>query len=221
MDPYFDKLIKSVKALANPVRADFSRKYLRDQFECLGIPAKELRACIRNFLKEHGFPEMEQLGDFILSLWELPEREFQYVAIEILQKRAKKLRKQDIEWIELLIARKSWWDTVDALAAWICGTFFILYPEETKPVTGKWMQSGNLWLQRSSLLFQLKYKKNTDTVLMADYIEQLSMHTDFFIRKAIGWVLREYSKTDRDWVSQFINTHSLSGLSTREASKYL
>ncbi len=83
------------------------------------------------------------------------------------------------------------------------------------------MKSGNMWLQRSALLFQLKYKQDTDTVLLANYIEQLSSHKDFFIRKAIGWVLREYSKTNKEWVREFLNHHTLSGLSVREASKYL
>jgi 3-methyladenine DNA glycosylase AlkD len=221
MKAYIKNLAEEIRALADPGRAEFAKKYMRDMFEFIGTDAKTLRNCIHNYVKENGFPEMNQLGEFSLTLWELPEREFQYTALEIVRKLSKKLDKEDIKWIELLIVRKSWWDTVDGLAGWVCGTYFNLFPEQIKPVTGRWMKSGNLWLQRSSLLFQMKYKQNTDTNLLADYIGQLSSHPDFFIRKAIGWILREYSKTNKEWVKEFVNNHSLSGLSIREASKYL
>ncbi len=221
MDAYTNNLVNAIRKLADPVRAAYAKKYMRNQFEYIGPDSKILRNCIRDFVKENGYPAIDSLGDFCLTLWELPEREFQYTAIEIIRKLSKKLRKEDSMWIEQLIVKKSWWDTVDGIAGWICGDYFIRYPEQIKPVTERWMESGNMWLQRSALLFQLKYKKNTDTAMLANYIEQLTDHKDFFIRKAIGWVLREYSKTNKEWVKNFIDTHILSGLSVREASKYL
>jgi len=124
-------------------------------------------------------------------------------------------------WLEQLIVQKSWWDTVDGLASWIIGTYFQLYPQTVVGVTEKWMNSGNMWLQRTSLIFQLKYKKNTDTQLLSNYILRLADRKEFFIRKAIGWVLREYSKTNKQWVKNFIQTNKLSALSYREASKYV
>jgi 3-methyladenine DNA glycosylase AlkD len=221
MEAYIQNLAKELRALKDPVRAEFAKKYMRHQFEFLGLDAKTLRNCIRNYIKENGYPEIEHLGEFALKLWDMPEREFQQTAIEIVNKLSKKLRSDDIHWIEQLIIKKSWWDTVDGLAAWICGTYFNLFPAQIKPVTEKWMKSGNMWLQRSALLFQLKYKANTDTQLLADYIERLADHKDFFIRKAIGWILREYSKTNKEWIREFVNNHALSGLSVREASKYI
>lgn len=221
MQEYIHNLEKEIRALADPVRAEFAKKYMRNQFEFVGPDAKTFRTCVDNYIRRNGYPEMDQLGEFSLTLWALPEREFQQAVIHIVRKLSKKLRKKDIEWIEKLIVSKSWWDTVDGLAGWICGTYFNTYPEQVKPVTAKWMNSDNIWLQRTSLLFQLKYKQNTDTELLANYIEQLATHTDFFIRKAIGWILREYSKTDKDWVRNFLNSHTLSGLSVKEASKYL
>lgn len=221
MESYIKNLAKELRALKDPVRAEFAKKYMRNQFEFIGPDTKTMRLCIDNYVKKNGYPEIEKLGDFSLRLWEFPERDFQQTAIHIIRKLAKKLRKEDIEWIEQLIVKKSWWDTVDGLAGWICGTYFTLYPGQVKPVTEKWIKSGNMWLQRSALLFQLKYKANTDTQLLAGYIERLADHKDFFIRKAIGWILREYSKTNKEWVREFINNHMLSGLSVREASKYL
>lgn len=221
MQEYIHNLEKEIRALADPVRAEYAKKYMRNQFEFIGPDTKTFRVCVDSYIKRYGYPEMDKLGEFSLTLWELPEREFQQAAIHIVRKLSKKLRKKDIEWIEKLIISKSWWDTVDGLAGWICGTYFNIYPEQIKPVTAKWMNSGNIWLQRTSLLFQLKYKQNTDTELLAKYIEQLATHTDFFIRKAIGWILREYSKTNKQWVRNFLNNHTLPGLSVREASKYL
>lgn len=221
MEEYIQNLAEEIRALANPVRAEFAKKYMRNKFEFIGPDAKTLRNCIRSYVRENGYPDINRLGEFSLTLWEFPEREFQHTALEIIRKLSKKLNKRDIEWIEQLIVHKSWWDTVDGLAGWICGTYFSLFPEQINPVTGRWMKSGNLWLQRSSLLFQLKYKQNTDTKLLAKYIEQLASHPDFFIRKAIGWILREYSKTNKEWVREFVNSHTLSGLSVKEASKYL
>jgi 3-methyladenine DNA glycosylase AlkD len=96
------------------------------------------------------------------------------------------------------------------------------YPDQIKPVTTRWMDSGNIWLQRSCLLFQLSYKKDTDLALLFGFIEKLAGHKSFWIRKAIGWVLREYSKTDPQTVRHFIDAHpGLSGLSKREALKVI
>ena len=221
MEKYIQDLIRRIRELADPVRAEFAKKYMRNQFEFIGPDTKTFRTCIDNYIQQKGYPEIDQLGKFSLALWELPEREFQQAAIHIIRKQSKKLRKKDIQWIEKLIVKKSWWDTVDGLAGWICGTYFNLFPEQIKPVTESWMKSGNMWLQRSALLFQLKYKQNTDTDLLSDYIQQLAAHPDFFIRKAIGWILREYSKTNKAWVKEFVTSHTLSGLSLREASKYI
>lgn len=221
MEEYNQNLINEVKSLANPERAKFAKKYLRNQFEFIGPDANTLRECINRFTKINGYPPIDKLGDFALFLWEQPEREFQHTAIHIIRKLLKKIRVEDMAWIEKLIIKKPWWDTVDGLAGWICGYYFKMYPEQIKPVTELWMKSGNMWLQRSALLFQLKYKANTDTQLLANYIELLADHKDFFIRKAIGWILREYSKSNKAWVKEFVNTHELSGLSVREASKYI
>lgn len=88
-------------------------------------------------------------------------------------------------------------------------------------LTTRWMNSDNMWLQRTCLLFQLKYKTSTDTQLLSSFIKPLSSSNEFFIRKAIGWALREYSKTDPDFVIQFTKENTLSGLSEREALKWL
>jgi len=218
---YLSPLIEKLESSGNTERAIASKKYLKDQFESLGIYSKIRREIIKEFLDKYDLPPIHKMEDISFYLWNLPERDFQHTAIDILDKVKKQLRKNDIVWLEQLIVQKSWWDTVDGLAAWIIGTYFQLYPQTIVAVTEKWMDSGNMWLQRTSLIFQLKYKKNTDTQLLSAYILRLADRKEFFIRKAIGWVLREYSKTNRQWVKNFIQTNKLSPLSYREASKYI
>lgn len=221
MEKYLLPLVESFRAAENPERAYWSKRYLKDQFEFIGLDAKQLRMLLREFFTEFGYPEIQYMESFCRYLWELPEREYQAAGVEVLRKMAKKLEKEDIKWIEKLITTKSWWDTVDGLAVWVVGNYFRKYPDQIIPVTSRWMDTGNMWLQRVCLIFQLQYKEKTDTILLARYIERLASHKDFFIRKAIGWALRQYSKTDPDWVRAFIDSHPLSGLSVREGRKYL
>lgn len=123
--------------------------------------------------------------------------------------------------LEWLITTKSWWDTVDALATKSVGAVAKKYPETIPETIEGWAYGEHLWLRRTAILFQLKYKAETDEELLYRYIEQNADSKEFFIQKAIGWVLREYSKTDPDSVRNFIETHPLAKLSIREGSKYL
>lgn len=121
--------------------------------------------------------------------------------------------------LEFGLTHKSWWDSADQIGSEWLSDFFILFPEYIETQTGRWNQSDNSWLQRSSLLFQKKYKTRTDTRLLKKYILQLSDAENFFIRKAIGWALREYGKTDPAFVIRFVNQYPLSPLSKKEALK--
>lgn len=151
----------------------------------------------------------------------MDERELQYFAIELLIKTKKQWTVEDVTLIEYLVTHKSWWDTVDFLAAIIAGAWFKKFPEHIKPVTEKWNTSENIWLQRTSILFQLKYKKDTDLKLLSKYIKRLFSSNEFFVQKAIGWILREYSKTDPVMVQKFVDTEKLMPLSKREALKVI
>jgi len=216
---YFGHLEKSFIDNANPADAVFMKKYMREQFDYFGIKSQLRDELYKAFLKEYGLPEIENLNEYIPYLWKKPERDFQYVGMFIVDKLVKKTDEELIDLLEFMITNKSWWDTVDYIAARPVGSYFVKYTAQIKPVTEKWMASSNMWLQRSALLFQLKYKNNTDDKLLYDYIERLSEHKDFFIRKAIGWTLREYSKTNPKSVEKFIKSHNLSPLSVKEGMK--
>jgi 3-methyladenine DNA glycosylase AlkD len=177
------------------------------------------RALQQQFFKANGMPEVNDIENIINELWNKPEREYQYFAMDLLVKMKNKLPIETIKLYEKLIITKSWWDTVDLIAAKLIGNHINRF-RETESLTEKWSTHENMWLRRSALLYQLKYKSNTDTHLLSKYINQNLGSKEFFINKAIGWVLREYSKTNPQYVIDFVNNHpTLSNLSKREALK--
>lgn len=194
---------------------------MKNRFPYLGIKTPKRKELLKDFYKENGLPEMEELKQITLDLWELPEREFQYVAIGLLRNFTKKWDEDFIDLFEQLIITKSWWDSVDGLASWMVGEHFIRFPDIRDKYIDRWMKSGNIWLQRTCLLFQLGYKEKTDEMLMDSIIMALNGSNEFFINKAIGWILREYSKTDAQAVINFVENNELAPLSNREALKWL
>ena len=197
------------------------KKYMKDKFLFCGIK-KPLRA----ELQKNVFPKANQLDltevyEITKELWELDEREYQYAALDLLDKYKKNQSESIINLYEHFIISKSWWDTVDILAAKLVGSFFMKYPDLQAEYIKKWMKTDNFWLHRTCLLFQLKYKEHTNTDLLTKTILSLSMSKEFFIQKAIGWILREYSKTNSIWVENFVEQNDLSNLSKREALKWL
>jgi 3-methyladenine DNA glycosylase AlkD len=151
--------------------------------------------------------------------WAQPQRDWQYVAMEITGKFVKSAGPELIDLAEWMITHKSWWDSVDYVAPNIAGMLFQKYPEIKLQYIESWMQSGNMWLQRACLIHQLRYNKTTDSALLFTLCERLAGHPDFFIRKAIGWSLRQYSKFSPEAVIGFVNAHELSNLSRKEALK--
>ena len=217
------KYIKPIAALleeyADKENAVGAKAYMRNQFEFFGLKAALRRSLIKEYLKE-GLPPGDQLQKIITELWQLPQREFQYFGITLIAAHKKQWNAEFIPLLEFMITHKSWWDAVDGIASEITGPYFNRYPELIIKTTGSWNASENYWLQRSSLLFQLKYKQKTDIQLLSKYILRHTSSKEFFIQKAIGWVLREYSKTNPDWVIHFVDQHQLAALSKREALKY-
>ncbi|MBT4337233.1 MAG: DNA alkylation repair protein [Bacteroidetes bacterium] len=218
---YLKPLIDSFSSNANPEYAVWMEKYMRNQFRFFGLRGPKLKELGKQFINEYGLPPIADYPAIVKQLWDLNEREFQFFALSLMGKMKKQTDASYIDVYEFLITEKSWWDTVDHLAAGLVGYHFIRFPEQIIPYTEKWMSSGNMWLQRSALLFQLKYKKETDFDLLTSYIKRLMHSKEFFIRKAIGWTLREYSKTDPASVIDFVQSYEeqLSGLSKREALK--
>lgn len=194
--------------------------YMKNQFTFLGIN-QPARSIIVRELKNSFILDWDQnTRNLILLLWKADQREMQYLAMDIMKPLTKKMTLRDLDWVENLIVTKSWWDTVDFLASHLVGK--ILQSESSNMSYGmSRIQHHNMWLQRTALLFQLKYKSHTDWELLQTLILMTENYTEFFIRKAQGWALREYSKTDPVSVRTFIeNNPQLSGLTKREGLKY-
>ncbi len=214
-------LIDSFEMHANPDRSKQMRAYMKDQFDYLGIPSPLRKELSKQFYAENGYPLPEQLQIVVEECWKLPYREYKYFAMELMVKMRKKVGHDAIHLYEKLITDESWWDSIDLIAPSLVGYHLQQYPEERTEYINKWIASDNIWLQRSCILFQLKYKLETDTRLLSSIILKLKDSREFFIRKAIGWILREYSKTDPGFVVRFVQSNELSGLSHREAIKWL
>jgi len=197
------------------------KAYMRDQFEFYGITAPLRRQIQKPFLDQQYLPKKKDLGKIVRSLWKKPQREFQHFAQEFAFKYVKQFEERDIDLFEFMIMHKSWWDTVDYIASKLLGAYFMIYPEKRNAYVQKWLASNNIWLQRSALLFQLKYRGDLDQELLCSTITQLLGSKEFFINKAIGWVLREYSRTNPEWVKQFVGRTKLNPLSKREALRLM
>lgn len=218
---YVPEIIDLFHQHAHSANAEPMKKYMKHKFEFLGIKTPERRVLARPFLQKDKLPTLEQIPELVKALWEQEAREFQYFAIQLLIKVSKKAPPEWDDLYEYLIVEKSWWDTVDGLAGWLVGSHFIRYPDLIADCTNRWMESDNIWLQRTCLLYQLNYKENTDFELLKSFILPLKESKEFFIQKAIGWALRQYSKTNADAVTQFVSSTPLAPLSSREALRLI
>lgn len=203
----------------NEEQAEAMAKYMRNLFPFLGLKKPERAVLYKEFLRIKR-KDTTVDWEFIFKCYEMQEREFQYLAIDYMEKVIKLFTPDDMEKIEELLTTKSWWDSVDAINR-VVGHIAMENPEVKENIILKWMKSDNIWLKRIAIIFQLKYKEKTDTDFLSKAILYNSQTEEFFINKAIGWALREYSKTNKQWVKEFIKGNQLSNLSIREGSKYI
>lgn len=212
-------LQRLLRSHADPKLAAPMARYMRNQFPYLGLKTPERRALFRQFAASE-LPSVPDTDRVVRELWELPEREFQYVAIDLIEKQVSKLPEDFVSTLQYLITSKSWWDTVDSLSKSV-GIHFKRYPETKEDWLPRWRQSDNLWLRRIALLFQLHYKNQTDFPLLCEIIRENLGSKEFFINKAIGWALRQYARQDSAAVKRFADSQKLEPLSRKEALKHI
>lgn len=217
---FIQDLTKTFEAHSNPEFAAQMKTYLRDKFELYGIKTKPRRELLKEVSNKHILELRDSIRIVVFDLYDLPYREMHMCATELFEKYLRKsYKKEDIDGIEALITRNSWWDTVDFIAKQILGRYLLIYPEETETVIKKFSDSDNMWLNRSAIIFQLGYKEKTNqTILYHECIKHRDSE-EFFIQKAIGWSLREYGKTNPEAVKDFVLNNDLAPLSHREALK--
>ena len=221
MTPYHYHLKQRLSAAGNPDIAEKMKQYMRGQFEYLGIQSPAIKQHLTAHHAEHGLPPVDHLDTLLRDLWSEPEREYAQIAILLLKRFQRKLTPDHLPLLESLITTKSWWDTVDMLATHPVSTLFKAHPPLQASIVPRWRTSKNIWLIRSSLLFQLKYKHETDEALLFSLIREHRHSDEFFIQKAIGWALREYSRTAPDRVRDVIASYDLKPLSRREGLKLI
>jgi 3-methyladenine DNA glycosylase AlkD len=216
------RIVDAFEPARDRVAAEPMARYLRDQFEFLGIPTPARRALLRDAVAGLR-PDRDALLAAAGSLWNRREREYQHAACDLLVRHVRLLSPDDLVAIGRFITTKSWWDTVDALAISVVGPVVLTDRSAGDRVMDDWIQSDDMWLARTVILHQNKWKTATDERRLFTLCLARAAETDFFYRKAIGWALREYSKTAPDAVRAFIAEHDaeLSGLSKREGMKVL
>ncbi|MFD4630583.1 DNA alkylation repair protein [Streptomyces sp. NPDC058284] len=216
------RLVTTYAQAADPVRAARMRAYMKDVAPFLGLPSPVRRELSRTVLAGVPRPGQRDCTAIALRCWELPEREYAYFAVDYLTRHVRRCSSDFLPVVRHLITARPWWDTVDALAAHVVGALVTADPQ-LRTVMDEWIGDENLWVARTALLHQLRHKSATDTERLFAYCVRQSGHPDFFIRKAIGWCLREYAKTDPEAVRAFVERERdrLSPLSAREALKNL
>ena len=213
-------LLMELDAAKNPEKATPMEAYMRHQFSFLGVAGPE-----RNALYKKYFPNAKKTKvidwNFVDTCWEREPREYQYVAANYLKAMQSYLTKDDLPKLERLVVTKSWWDTVDILDR-VVGSLVYGKPELEERIL-QWSLSDSIWLRRVAIDHQLLRKENTNVQLMEKVLLNNLNQPEFFINKAIGWALRDYSKTNPEWVASFIekNKERMAELSIKEASKYL
>lgn len=216
-----DQLWMIYQPLCNAHESRAMAAYMKDHFEFLGIKKPIRASAHKAWMKEMVKHPQLDTREFIEVLWNQPEREYHYFAMEFAERRKLYNAIEDIHLIEWLILTNSWWDSVDFLATHLAGSYFKKHPSQVAEVIPRWISSPNFWLNRSAILFQLKYKTSLDEHWLTASILPHKDSTEFFIRKAIGWVLREHSHYNPQFVRAILRQHAFSGLTQREATKYL
>lgn len=213
-------LITDFEENRNELLAESMSKYMQDKFRFLGV-----RGATRTEIYKKYFPDARKTKTidwyFVESCWNKEEREFQYVVVYYLKAMQKFLKREDISRLKYLIVTKSWWDTADLLAK-VVGSLVIRI-EGYDQIMLEWSKDSNIWLKRVAILYQLSLKDKVDEIILDKILVNNLGDNEFFINKAVGWALRDYSKFNPEWVREFIkkNKDNMANLSIREASKYI
>ena len=218
-----EKVAQELRKNADHKKSKPMKKYMRDQFEFFGLSSPTRKSVCKEFVQQK--LNSENTRKFVVLLWAKPEREFQYFAVDYLEKHldASTEFEDNMKCMEHLITTKSWWDTVDALANKMVGRLVKEHRDQGKAVMEEWIDHENMWLRRTALLHQLSYKEETDEEMLFRFCSKRAHEEEFFIRKAIGWALRQHAWRYSSSVKKYLLKHKkeLSALSFKEAAKHL
>lgn len=216
-----DTLKKLFTSHANATLSVGMSAYMKNNFPFFWIQTPLRRQLEKERMKSFTCETRDEVKKLSIELWNKQEREYHYAAIGLLEKYKKLWVEESIHHFEWMILHNSRWDSVDSIDTRLVWQYFLMFPKTKEKVALRWAKSDNIWLKRTAIQFQLLYKKQVDTELL----EQIFAHTkdslEFFIQKSMGWMLREYSKTNPARVRKYIKNNQLSKLTVREGSKYI
>ena len=216
----FEVIQSHYEPLKNESNRVQMERYMKNQFSFLGIKKTETAPIFKQLVKAYAIEDKVHLKSLVSQLFEAPFREYHYFAMMLLNRYEKMFDASDLPYLQQLIQTNSWWDSIDTISPNIVGQI-VLRDRTCESVMLQWVKSDDMWLRRAGLLHQLKYKSQMNEALLTEMILLLKDEQAFFIRKAIGWVLREYSKTNAIFVKDFVEHYQLSNLSHKEALKWL
>ena len=223
MRTYIEDVSARLESMRDVARAVQMEKYLKNNFPFLGVMSQPRKGVMKAW--KATLPKdlsHEQAWDIVKELWQKEEREFHHFALDwVMSWPIKSYQKEDIKEIYFMLSNQSWWDTIDGIAVHVVGKYAKKFPEVMPRIISEWIKHPSFWLNRTCLLYQLKYKEQTNLPLQLSYIHALKWNKEFFIQKAIGWSLREVSKWNPSWVKEVVFSEDLKGLAFREAMKYV
>ena len=214
---------QQLQALADPRAAVDMAKYLKTTMPFYGVKTPD-RVPIARVMAERWSPQTAtEYRSLVLALWEQAHREMKYLGISMASRHSRFITPAALPLYKRLIVEGAWWDLVDGVAGDLVGTVLLEHRERTTPLLRRWLGDDDLWLRRSTIISQLNHKEATDAAFLFECCATRAHETEFFIKKAIGWALRQYARTDPAAVKRFVKEQGdrLSGLSRREALKHL
>jgi len=211
----------ALEALGDPSKATQMQAYMKTTMPFHGVQKAARAPVLRQLVREYRVGSGPEYREMVLGVWTLPHREEKYLALGYARHFTLFIDPLQLPLYKRLIIEAAWWDLVDEVATKLIRHLVLEFPNESWPVVDTWVEDEDIWLRRSAIICQVGAKERTDPARLFSYCESRASEKGFFIRKAIGWALREYSKTDPLAVAAFVNSHAsdLSGLSFREASR--
>ncbi|MGH8951878.1 MAG: DNA alkylation repair protein [Acidimicrobiia bacterium] len=208
---------------ADPAKAEGMQAYMKTDMPFYGVQKPGREVILRELVE--GFPpdDRGEYEDLVLGLWGLPHREEKYLAIGVARHFGQFVTPSSLPLYRRLVVEGAWWDFVDEVATKLVRRLVVEHPDRTWPLVDEWIDDDDMWLRRTAILCQIGAKEQTDTERLFGFCARRAFEKEFFIRKAIGWALREHARTDPEAVGRFVteHRHQLSGLSYREATKHI
>jgi 3-methyladenine DNA glycosylase AlkD len=223
LDQAIAQVRASLQSAADPEKAKAMQAYMKTDMPFYGVQKTARTGILRDLVRD--FPPADRAGyeELIVALWQLSHREEKYLALGVARHFRDYVTPEGLPLYRRLIVEGAWWDLVDEVATHLICDLVVGHPDEVWPTVDTWIDDDGMWLRRSAIICQVGAKENTDAARLFRFCEERAFEKEFFIRKAIGWALRQHARVDPDAVARFVGEHrdQLSGLSYREATKHI